>query len=374
MPNDLKEKMAHSPVASVIMAVRDGQQWLSAAIDSILTQTFSDLELLIIDDGSTDETPNILADYRARDRRVLTFQQAREGLVCALNRGLAHARGPLIARLDADDVALPQRLQRQIRYLDEHPEIALLGAWAQVIDELGRPKRRRLQPPADPKSLARTLATTNPFIHSSVMFRAAVARDLGGYRSVFEAAEDYDLWLRLAEVGGIAILPEVLIQYRQHGSNVTKANAVRQVFSVRLAKLSREARRQNGYDPLLTLSAPPDWHVVPEDAFYADIAGLCRVLELADPAIAGDVAVSSIDLDVVFRRISDLTSAERKLAQLALINLIRRHGRLPRYTTHALLTLLFRLHPTRALGLFFWQARLQMLGSTCHGPRQYILL
>lgn len=340
------------PVVTVIMPVRDGQRWLSEAIDSVLGQTFSDFELLVIDDGSTDNTPKILAGYQERDARARVITQGREGLARALNQGLAQAKGSLIARLDADDAALPERLRRQILYLDKHPETALLGTWAQVIDEQGRVMRRPLTPATGSDSLTRALARMNPFIHSSVMFRASVARELGGYRPAFEAAEDYDLWLRISEVSGIAILPEVLVRYRRHATNVTKTRAVRQVFSVRLAKLASEARRRSGSDPAATLTAPPDWHVEQDDTFYADSAKLCRVLELADPEIAARTDPSSIDLGVVSGRIADLSPAERRLAQFALVNLIRRKVRLPRLNMYRLLLLFFRLHPTRALMLW----------------------
>lgn len=348
--HDLWEDQVHSPAVSVLMAVRDGQQWLRPAVDSILTQTFSNFELLVIDDGSSDETPHILGEYRALDQRVIVIPQAREGLVCALNRGLARATAPFVARLDADDVALPQRLQRQLSYFEEHPKTNLLGTWAQAIDALGRPKRL-LRPPVDRKILVETLVRTNPFIHSSIMFRTAIARELGGYHPPFEAAEDYDFWLRFSEIGDIAILPEVLIQYRRHGSSVTTRRAVTQVFSVRLAKQASEARRTARDDPSSMLAAPPNWHVADGNAFYADAARLCRTLELADSAVARNAVPSSIDLDIVFRQIPNLTAAERKLAQMVLINLIRSRMRVPHYATRSLLGLLFRLHPKRALGL-----------------------
>lgn len=347
--------MASSPVVSVIMAVRDGERWLREAIDSILTQTFSDFEFLIVDDGSRDETPEILAAYRARDPRVHVIAQAKEGFVRALNRGLAAATGALIARLDADDVALPERLRRQVDYLAAHPDVVLLGTWTQVIDEEGQPKRRHLRPPTDAKSLARVMARTNPFIHSSAMFRTALARELGGYRQAFYTAEDYDLWLRLSERGEIAILPEVLVRYRQHGGSMSSTKAVRQVFSFRLARRVSEARRRTGHDPASALSAPPDWRIVDDNAFYADDAKLCRVLELADPAIARGAALASIDVAAVSRRLPELIYIEKKLAQLALINLMRAGVPVPGYSKRSLLALVFRLHPTRALRLI-WPA------------------
>lgn len=204
-----------------------------------LRQTLSDLELLVIDDGSIDETADILASYRTRDQRVTVIKQAREGFVAALNRGLAHAKGALIARLDDDDVAAAERLQRQVSYLNDHQEVVLLGTWGEVIDGRGRLQRRRLQPPANPKTLASTLPRTNPFIHSSVMFRAAIARQLGGYRKAFDMFADYDLWLRLSEAGEVANLPKALVQYRQHGGNVSRTKAVGLVFASRRGWLRR---------------------------------------------------------------------------------------------------------------------------------------
>ena len=341
------------PVVSVIMAVRDGQQWLSQAIDSILTQTFSDFELLVIDDGSIDQTPEILAGYRARDQRLIVLTQAREGLVCALNRGLNAARGTLIARLDADDIALPDRLLAQTRFFRGHPDVVLLGAWAQVIDEQGQPKPKQLRPPTDRDKLARALAKQNPFIHSTVMFRTAAARDLGGYRRAFEAAEDYDLWLRLADKGEFAILPEVQIQYRQHDKNVTKTKALRQLFSARLARLSRESRRTQGVDPASALTAPPEWNRQSEGAFCDEWSRIYRLLELADPAIAREANPSSIDLRAISGQLSDLMPGERKFAQQALVNLLRNRVRPPGQSRWLLLALLFRLHPTRALRLLW---------------------
>ena len=342
------------PEVSVIMAVRDGQQWLRQAIDSVLAQTFSDFELVAIDDGSKDETPQILARYRTADRRVIVLTQGREGLVAALNRGLEQARGGLIARQDADDIAMPGRLRSQVQYLRMHPGTVLLGSWAQVIDDQGRPKRKQLQPPTDPALLSRTLARTNPFIHSSAIFRADIVRVLGGYRPAFEAAEDYDLWLRLSEKGDIAIAPEVLIQYRQHDGNISKSKELRRIFSIRLAKLSSKARRSNGDDPASTLTAPPDWRLDTDGAFFDESARLCRFLELADPARACAAEPSSIDAKRAFACLPDLMSAERKLAQRALVNLMRNRIPIPGYPTGKTVALLFRLNPARAMRLL-WQ-------------------
>jgi GT2 family glycosyltransferase len=345
--------MRAAPRVTVLMPVRDGQRWLGEAVGSVLAQTLGDLELLVVDDGSVDATAGMLARYAAQDRRVLT--QAREGLVAALNRGLAAASAPLVARLDADDVALPQRLERQVRYLDGHPEIALLGSWADGIDGSGR-VTDRLRPPPQPERVADVLAHINPFIHSSVIFRAALARDLAGYRAAFEAAEDDDLWLRIAEVGSVAILPESLIRYRTHKTSVTSRNAVRQAFSARLARHASLIRRREGRDPALALDGPPDWWAAAADSmFYAEDARVFRFLELADAATAATADLRRIDLAGFAGLVSQLNHRERELAQLAIVNLLRSARRPQQLPLASLLHLLIRLHPIRALHLA-WSA------------------
>jgi glycosyltransferase involved in cell wall biosynthesis len=349
--------MAPSPVVSVIMAVRDGQQWLREAVDSILAQTFSDFEFLIIDDGSRDETPRILEAYRARDPRLRVISQPREGVVRFLNSALAQANGALIARIDADDVAMPERLEREVRYLEGHPDVVLLGTWTQLIDEKGRPGRC-LRPPTDVETLARMLPVKNPLVSSSIMFRGAAARAVSGYRFALattsgQGAEDYDLWLRLSEVGTVAILPAVLTQHRRHGSNFTTTQPIQQIFFARLARLSSAARRSTGRDPCSALSAPPDWRAADGSAFYADDARLCRVLELADRSVADAATPSSIELEVISRRLAELTHAEKKLAQLAIVNLLRARRSVPGYSRSALLSLIFRLDSARAVRLIW---------------------
>jgi glycosyltransferase involved in cell wall biosynthesis len=188
-----------TPLVSVVMPVRNGARWLDEAIDSIARQTLSDLELLIVDDGSTDETPQILDDWSHRDSRIRVLRQTDCGLAAALNYGLAEARGRYLARLDADDCAMPARLERQVGVLQQNPSIGLLGSWAERIDEYGRPQAQ-LKPETQPDKLADIIGRANPFVHSSVMLRPEIARDLGGYRAAFEAAEDYDLWLRMSEI------------------------------------------------------------------------------------------------------------------------------------------------------------------------------
>ncbi|MGP9811530.1 glycosyltransferase [Rhodopseudomonas sp. NSM] len=336
------------PQVSVILPVRDGQRWLREAVDSVLAQTLTDLELLVIDDGSTDATPAILDEARGRDPRVVVLRQQREGLVAALNRGLAQARAPLIARLDADDIALPDRLARQCDYLQAHPDVVLLGGWAEIIDEHGASRNKQMRP--SPVGLRETLAKKSPFIHPTVMFRTEAARRVGGYRAAFEAGEDYDFWLRLADIGEIAILPEVLIRYREHGGSVTRTRELRQIYSARLAKLAGAARRGGRPDPSDALTAPPDWHDDTPGDFERDSSRLFRMLELADPALARTVPASAIDLATISSQLSTLTAGERKFAQAAALNLLRERRDLP-VSRVSLVALLLRLGPARAVKL-----------------------
>ena len=337
-----------APRVSVLMPVRNGARWLAPAIDSVLAQTFADFELLLIDDGSTDRTPDIIADYAARDLRVRSIRQDALGLVAALNRGIVEARGDLIARLDADDLAKPERLASQVAAIDTNPRLNLIGSWADKIDAEGRPAGM-LTPPTDPQLLRDTLAQTNPFIHSSVMLRTEAVRRAGGYRAAFEAAEDYDLWLRLSEHGDIVIIPEPLVRYREHGGNVTVRKAARQLFSARLASRAAASRVSIGIDPSDSLTAPPDWRTDVGNSFYATDARIFRFLELADPDVAKAAKLSAGDLDIATG--ADLNHRERKLAQVAIVNVLRRSDRPAAWSAFKLIWTLFTLHPPRAMTL-----------------------
>ena len=196
------------PAVSVVMAVFDGAPWVGAAVESLLGQTLGDLEIIVIDDGSTDATPDVLASIR--DPRLRIERSARQGLTRALNRALDLARAPLVARLDADDLALPERLARQRQYLDAHPGVGLLGTWARELDPAGR-EVAILRPPVDDAAIRRALIRKNPMVHSSVMMRRSVLDRAGRYDLSFPVAQDYDLWMRMARIARVANLPELLV-------------------------------------------------------------------------------------------------------------------------------------------------------------------
>ena len=208
------------PAVSVLMGVRDGAPWVAEAIESILGQTLADLELIVVDDGSTDDTPTLLAGMR--DPRLVVEWQPPKGLTCALGRAFARARAPLVARLDADDLVRPDRLERQHAFLTVHPEVGLLGSGARVVDEAGR-EVGAIRPPEDDATLRRTLIRRNPFVHSSIMARWKLVAQVGGYDRAFPVAQDYDLWLRLSALTQMANLPEALVTRRLVAGRVTAA-------------------------------------------------------------------------------------------------------------------------------------------------------
>ncbi|MEZ5786303.1 MAG: glycosyltransferase [Xanthobacteraceae bacterium] len=311
--------MSADPKVSVIMPVRDGARWVREAVESMLCQTLDALELIIIDDGSSDETPAILQALGRRDGRIRIVQQQAEGLVAALNRGLTLAQAPLLARLDADDFAAPDRLARQVSCFDSDKSLVLLGSWATKIDNGGRAVGL-LRPETDAQRLPAILMRRNPFIHSSTMLRTSLLRDLGGYRSAFLGAEDYDLWLRLSECGTIANLPHALIRYRVHAASTSSSMSLRQSFSARLARAAAAGRRLNGVDPADELRGPPDWWSSEATAgFSAEASHICRFLDCASrPVIearqAGDVRPLSAD------EVFGLSHAEKRVACRSMLN------------------------------------------------------
>ena len=331
------------------MPAHNAGRWLPEAIESLLAQSLPDFELLVVDDGSTDDSPTLLSDLARRDGRIRVLQQSKSGLCQALNRGLAAARAPLFARLDADDLADPDRLQRQVGYLRRTPTVGMVGSWAREINGQGRPLGQRT-PETEPEALKRELARGNPFVHSSIMARTQLMRDLGGYRAAFQAAEDYDLWLRMSEVSDLANLPQMLVSYRVHSDSVTGRDAMRQAFSVRLAKSAATARRNSGADPSEALSEPPDWRcALAMDAFYARDAALYRWLDHAGwPALPED-RVAPSPCAALFDQLDGLSHAERRLAAWALMAQLRSADQLEAREASSLLLRLCRERPATVL-------------------------
>ncbi|MBX6352968.1 MAG: glycosyltransferase [Thermoflavifilum sp.] len=211
-----------SPRVSIIMPVYNGQAHLQEAMDSVLRQVWQDWELIIVDDGSTDATADIL---RAQaDARIRFVWQPHQGIVAALLHGLAEARGEYIARLDADDISRPDRLVRQVTWLDAHPEDSLVASdYDWIIDGVHVPHGRIL--PQSHEGVRAHLLFWCCICHSSVMWRRADFEAHGlVYRDAFPHAEDYDLWVRAVDHVRCTILPERLVAYRQHPAQVTQTH------------------------------------------------------------------------------------------------------------------------------------------------------
>ncbi len=209
-----------SPKVSVVMAVKDGEKYLRTAIDSILAQTFSDFEFIIIDDGSKDATVNIINEY-SDSRIVLLSNQSSLGLSRSLNLGLEKACGEYVARMDADDISLPHRLDLQVSYLDAHPDIAVLGTGFSFIDANGV-LLQDWQFPLSHEIITWSLPFYNPVAHPSVVMRTSVIKTLGAYNPELRRSQDYDLWWRVSFSSQLANLENTLLLLRQHQTQVSR--------------------------------------------------------------------------------------------------------------------------------------------------------
>lgn len=205
--------MDMSPKVSVVMAVYNGGPHVGEAVDSILAQTFHDFEFIIIDDGSTDETWDVLSQFE--DPRLRVVRQENKGQSVALNHGIRLAWGEYIARIDADDKSFPMRLEKQVAFMDAHSEVGLLGSGLLRVDEVNRRQYREIRPTSD-RELRRTFPKYNPIMHSSAMIRRQALERVGLYREDLAGSIDYDLWLRIARHYQVRNLPDVLIQKRVH--------------------------------------------------------------------------------------------------------------------------------------------------------------
>lgn len=244
---------ASRPLVSVVTAVYNGDRWLARSLRSVLRQEGVDLEMVVVDDGSTDGTSQILAGLAAEDARVRVVRQENSGLTLALARGCAEARGDLIARHDADDISLPGRFRRQAELLGAEPLLSLVSCWSLVLgpgDEVLQEYRRSPEM-ARPTALL-SHDDEGPLGHGSAMFRRGQYETAGGYRAQFYYAQDVDLWYRLADVGKVAFVPEFLYAYRFGRYSISMRSKGRQDCLGRLAADCRRARAEGRpEDPIL---------------------------------------------------------------------------------------------------------------------------
>jgi glycosyltransferase involved in cell wall biosynthesis len=233
---------------TVLIPAWNAAGFIAEAIDSIRLQTFREFELLIVDDGSTDATREIVAARAAEDPRIRLLARPHRGPSAAANAGLAKCRSPIVARMDADDICLPGRLEQQVAWLAQHPEVAAVGGAASNLYPDGRLEPAPA-PPLSPDAVRAALASGNCMFNNTVTFRRDALLAAGGYRSAFDTAEDYDLWLRLSERADVANLPEVFVHYRRHPGQVTSLYRPRQDALAELARTAAERRRAGAPDP-----------------------------------------------------------------------------------------------------------------------------
>jgi glycosyltransferase involved in cell wall biosynthesis len=228
---------------SVLMPVYNGEKYVAEAVESILNQTFTDFEFIIFNDGSTDRSLEILQRYAQQDNRIRLISRENRGLVKTLNEGLSQAKASLIARMDQDDVAFPDRFDLQVRFMKQHPEVACVGGYSEIIDDAGRVLTLLKAPENDEQIQILALKGHGSITHPAAMYRKALVDELGGYREEFEAAEDLDLWLRLGEIGSLANIPNPVIKYRFLASSVSGKNFALQKQSAKNACQEAWVRR-----------------------------------------------------------------------------------------------------------------------------------
>ncbi len=229
---------------SVIIPVFNGQDFIEESVSSILRQSFSDFELLVIDDGSTDQTLKILTKMSRHDSRMRLFSRENKGLVFTLNELLEKSTADLIARMDADDISLPDRFRIQVNFLDTNPDVVLVGSSVQLIDSMGRYLTTLSQPLSNFEIQKNLLQGHTSVAHPVAMFRRKSVIMAGGYRQEFYPTEDLDLWLRLGELGKIANISEPLLSYRIHQDSISGKNILKQREAAKKSCTEAELRRR----------------------------------------------------------------------------------------------------------------------------------
>ena len=218
--------MNNNPKISVVMSVYNGGKYLYESVNSILKQTYSDFEFIVIDDGSTDNTNIYLESIN--DSRFILIHQENKGLTASLNKAISLSKGEYIARQDADDISLPDRLEKQIKFLENNKDYVLVGSYAYLINEISEQTGIYKLPLTDTE-IRWTLLFRNPFCHSTVMIRADCLRNKEiKYNESIKTAQDYEFWSRIVKFGKIANIDEALVKYRMHADQLCKLHKVDQ--------------------------------------------------------------------------------------------------------------------------------------------------
>jgi glycosyltransferase involved in cell wall biosynthesis len=238
------------PLVSVTLPIYNAEPYLAECIESIKAQTFTDFEVIAVLDGCLDRSEKILMDLKD-DRFVVVKKERNEGLVAALNYVIFNTTAPLIARMDADDLMLPTRLEKQVAFMQQNPDVDVLGTWFDYTDPEGKPLRPAFRFPTVHDEIVRAFRRYNALGHPTVMFRADRVRAVGGYAVNVPYSEDLTLWLKCLAAGyRFATLPEVLLTYREHRGQLTRQ---RRSETFRLANLAYQQ-----FGPQIWRDDPPD--------------------------------------------------------------------------------------------------------------------
>jgi len=258
------------------MSVFNGERWLAESIQSVLNQTFTDFEYIIVNDGSIDGSDAIIRQFADKDPRIRVFDKINTGLTDSLNYGIDRARGDWIARIDADDLCEPQRFARQMELVQSDQALVLVGTGLMLLDQHGSIGKAYEYPIEHEKLVKRLTCGGSFFAHSSALFRTKVVRELGGYRMRFRRSQDRDLWLRLSEHGKVGCIKGSMVMIRKHDAQIShEEDGKRQLVDSHVAMVSYWLRKQHCYDPVQTLSdsefsAFHDWiedRLLVEDVF-----------------------------------------------------------------------------------------------------------
>ena len=277
------------PTVAVLMPFRNAAAFIEEAVRSVLAQTWRDFELIAVDDGSTDDSLSIVTALADQDRRVRVLANTGEGIADALETARGRTKAPFLARMDADDIAAPDRLERQMRFLEEHPEVVAVGGDVVLIDADGNVARRMDYPKGD-EACRRFLTRGSPLCHPAVTLRAEAVARVGGYRAAFEPAEDYDLWLRLTQIGAIDNLDTVVLAYRRHPESTTARRGVDQSVAAARAYLSRlHAELGAALSAVPQVEKAADWAAF-EAGLPEDVQAIARRTFLRATALNGTAA------------------------------------------------------------------------------------
>ena len=312
------------PIIDVLVPVYNAAKTVEQSIASLQKQTVPDLRIIVINDGSSDATPAIVAAMAAEDPRIVLISTENRGIVDALNTGLAACTAPFIGRLDADDISFPARFERQLGYLNAHPDCVAVAGNVFHIDEMGRRTGISSAFPAEVKSDPYWAHCKEPYLmHPFLLVRAEAIRAVGGYRYVFHA-EDTDIYWRLADLGRLHNLPDFLGEYRMHDKSISGASILNgriSAVSSQLSALSERRRRDGKADIIFPRSALDDYKAAHEVDKIIEVASR----QLSDPERAYlEIATASKLLQLTSLRPYSLTARDKRFIKSA----IARHHRL----------------------------------------------